>query len=298
MLSPKACPEDHKPGKNAPDNAAMSPGQGNSNSLSISLQPLRPSGTSSQKSQIGQPFIQRQRLCNAHKVPGVIIDAKHVFLGVKCGSDYQVADIDVSALNDTQFFYRLKCKYLSTRGWWRNVFSWWRYDHCDFYRFRKYAPESYTVCQRQFPRKHDYDYEFQPRPMEPVPPIDDHEFRMRFYHSCETPHSWHMHQCKRFSTSHNQAISILPKRIQPLEAGGDERNDFWGIYARERRAFPWVAAYVVLCNAPATAFIFVWLFGLGHTTDLQDGTVPVGLSLTLTLGFIALLRESREPDRK
>ena len=282
---------------NSPTSSAQSSVQGPYRQASQSL----PSNSHSQANCLpnsGHPSTSQQPLYPTQQGQGTVIDPKHVFLGVKRGSDYQVDNIEVQFLNDTQFFHRLKQKYLSLRGWRRNIFSWWRYDHCDFYRFRKYAPRSITVCQQQFPPNSNLEYEFQPRPMEPQPPIDDHEFRMRFYHSCEEPHSWHRHQCNRFSTSDKQAITVLPKRTQALDLEGDERTDFWGIYARERRAFLWVAIYFFLCNVPGMLFFFVWLFGLKHKMDLQDGTTLLGISVTLTFGFIALLYESRDPDRK
>lgn len=75
----------------------------------------------------------------ASAAPPVQPDCRHVYLCVKTGSDY---DYKLRAIRSDQlrrdgdFFAELRSQYLAARGWWRNTFSWWRYDHCEFYRVR------------------------------------------------------------------------------------------------------------------------------------------------------------------
>jgi hypothetical protein len=69
--------------------------------------------------------------------PPIQPDHRHVYLCVKTGSghDYQLRAIRSDQFRrDRDFFAELQIQYLAARGWWRNTFSWWRYDHCEFYR--------------------------------------------------------------------------------------------------------------------------------------------------------------------
>ena len=73
------------------------------------------------------------------------------------------------------------------------------------------------------------------------------------------------------------------------------RETFWGVYARERRSAARVSIYGLLANSPGIVF-FLWLFQWKHESDLQNGTVPVGLSLSLTMLFVAFVYETRERE--
>ena len=94
------------------------------------------------------------------------------------------------------------------------------------------------------------------------------------------------------------AIARLPKRKTPLNMHDGNRELFWGIYARERRSIARVLAYGTLANVPGIVFFFLWLFRWDHASDLQNAAVPVGMSLSLTMLFVALLFESREVELK
>lgn len=69
----------------------------------------------------------------------------------------------------------------------------------------------------------------------------------------------------------------------------DQTVLFWGIYAKEKRWAIWVFAYIFLFNVPWILFAFLWMFPWGHRADLQNGFVPLGISITLTMGFLALM---------
>ena len=64
-------------------------------------------------------------------------DPRHVYLCVQTGSDndYKLKAIRSDQFQrDGEFFAELQTQYLKIRGRWRNVFSWWRCDRCEFYR--------------------------------------------------------------------------------------------------------------------------------------------------------------------
>ncbi|KAK4629728.1 hypothetical protein CLAFUR4_08611 [Fulvia fulva] len=136
-----------------------------------------------------------------------------------------------------------------------------------------------------FPSKDNTDYDFIPRPIEPSPPggpVSEQEFRNRFHKSCDD----------------QGVVASLPERKTPLNMQDGNREIFWGIYARERRSFARVLAYGFSANVPGIVVFFLWLFRWDHASDLQNAAVPIGMSLSLTMLFVALLFESREIELK
>nr|OQO18672.1 hypothetical protein B0A51_14320 [Rachicladosporium sp. CCFEE 5018] len=224
------------------------------------------------------------------------------------GSAFRYPVIETHILDhDPHFFGKLKEEYLRTRGWLRETFSWWRYDHCDFYRFQKFASHLSEPVANDFPADTDTDYDFQPSPLKPPHfrpphgPILKSEYRHRYYSSCTSCHSWHiLHQQRK--NAYNQAdtsrLKVLPKRKAPVDMTDSESEVFWGIIARERRGFAWVLAYASLANTPGVLFFFLWLFQWGHASDLQNAAIPLTISMCLTLTFATVLYEDRRGDAR
>jgi hypothetical protein len=132
------------------------------------------------------------------------------------------------------------------------------------------------------------------RPPKGPGPVSPGEFRDRFQ-NCYACHSWHRHRHNvLFSTNDDSVLKALPKRIEELEMQDGKREDFWGIYAKERRCFGWVAAYAIMANAPGVIFFFLWLFQWGHESDLQGASVPVMISLSLSLTLISAVLADRD----
>jgi len=92
-----------------------------------------------------------------------------------------------------------------------------------------------------------------------------------------------------FNTNDDYVLKALPKRKQVLEMGDGKREYFWGIYAKERRCFRWVAAYAVLANVPGLVFVFLWLFQWKHASDLQGATVLAQVSIALSVAFVGAI---------
>jgi hypothetical protein len=158
--------------------------------------------------------------------------------------------------------------------------------------------------QPDYPKLNNYEYHFAPRPMEPIPPIRDHEFASHL-RACYEP-GRHLHwfsECRRPCSSAG-VLQLIPQRRQALQSGGEPRVEFWGIYARERISAFRVAVYVLICLAPSILFFFIWIFTLGidfgssngqddgtekgtrkPSVDLQNASVP----LTITIGLLGLL---------
>jgi hypothetical protein len=96
-----------------------------------------------------------------------------------------------------------------------------------------------------------------------------------------------------FSTHDDYVLKALPKRRQVLEMADGKREYFWGIYAKERRCFRWVAVYAVMANVPGLVFVFLWLFRWGHAEDLQGATVLAQVSIALSVAFVGAIWADR-----
>ncbi|KAL4734433.1 hypothetical protein BDV11DRAFT_174782 [Aspergillus similis] len=212
---------------------------------------------------------------------------RYVLLLVRRSNRHCLSQIRVHRSDDNAFFQTLRSDYCRLRGWLRNYLSVWRYSHCDFYQFEKFDDSRYAPkLKDDYPKSRDH-YEYNPYPMDIVPPITDHEFNSRFYECyCSNKHRLlhFFHPCKKASGHSCDALQLLPKKKTQLEQHGDKRQPFWGIYAQEIVCFRWVVAYHVVCLLPMVVFFFLWMFPLGFKGDLQDAAVP----LTLMLGMLSL----------
>ena len=89
----------------------------------------------------------------------------------------------------------------------------------------------------------------------------------------------------------------MPKKKHEICLDSGHSEIFWGLLAVERRSTAYLLAYCVLCNSPGIIFFFLWLFQWKHAADLQDGAIPIQLSLSLTLGFLGLVYGTRNKDQ-
>ncbi len=67
-------------------------------------------------------------------VQGTVKQERYVIMLVKRADTHLMSQIDVRQLCDNTFFQSLRKEYRRLRGWLRNLFSVWRYSHCDFYQ--------------------------------------------------------------------------------------------------------------------------------------------------------------------
>ncbi|KAL4933233.1 uncharacterized protein BDV17DRAFT_105288 [Aspergillus undulatus] len=211
---------------------------------------------------------------------------RYVLLVVRRGSQHFLSQLRVHQSNDDNFFQALRSEYCRLRGWIRTIFSVWRYSHCDFYQFDKFDDSAYAPRVKDaYPKSRDH-YEYNPDPMDVVPPISEHEFYCRFY-SCYKTNTWSVHlfhSCRKATGQSCGALDLLPKKKIRLEENGDTRQIFWGIYAQEIVCFRWVVVYNVACLLPTVVFLFLWMFPLGYRGDLQNAAVP----LTAMIGMLTL----------
>ncbi|OTB18043.1 hypothetical protein K445DRAFT_20507 [Daldinia sp. EC12] len=252
--------------------------------------PLRASGSSSTNTiQTGQ---------RSQAVFGRTYPFSHLVLFVvKRGLYHRLAQIGVMGLSSHDFFRIMRKEYFHLRGFIRSWFSIWRYSHCDFYMCEKI--EDYEFVTRQehvFPEATNHDYEYRPRPMGNIPPVSEHEFRLRFY-ACHDPRPQQSllhryHKCKKFGCHTHNALHLFPKKKTRLEEAGDTREMFWGIYARERISFSWVLGYNLFCLLPMLAFFIAWILPRGRGADLQNPSIPLSIMMGMLSLFWSLFLSS------
>ena len=210
----------------------------------------------------------------------------HVFLGVPVGGDIRLDDIHITDFEDDEFFKTLRKSYIKIKGFFRFYLGIWKYAHCDFYRFEKFDSEEFAPLERNSvptPQNTEYQYKLVKR----MPPISRHEFKKRFY--------WcygrcllgilglpsRFHGCKKRCRTCPDAVDLVPKRLSPLEQGGDAREEFWGLYVGEVISAITVVVYLILILIAPFVLCFLWLFFWGHPDDLQNASVPLLCTLAL-----------------
>ncbi|KAI9687189.1 MAG: hypothetical protein M1820_010505 [Bogoriella megaspora] len=217
-----------------------------------------------------------------------------VFILVQIGRDYEVAQITVnSGMRSKAFFSRMRNDYFRVRGFFRSWFSVWKFSHCEFYKCNKFDEYSVGPLERGFPKPQNLDYEFLPKPIDHVPPISPTQFYHNFYACLHKKSRFcRMHRCKTISEASSEAVLRLPKRQSALLLGSDDSETFFGIYAREIPAAYMVMGYNILALTLPTCFFFVWQFALGHPGDLQNASIPLGLTIALLAIFWSTFIES------
>ena len=211
----------------------------------------------------------------------------HVLVNVPVGDNLHIKRIDILDYRDDRFFEQLRAAYASAKGKLRRIFGIWTYSHCKFFKFEKFDVEGIAPCGPGIPAPNNQDYQYRPKPVEKMPPITKHEFKRRFYacyQHCFPAIFNPFHQCWKPCQHSLGAVDRLPKRVRPLELGGDAREIFWGLYVVEHICFYRVAAFHTIVIMPALVFWFLWLFYWGHSGDLQNASVP----FLCALGIISL----------
>ncbi|KAL6165452.1 hypothetical protein ACJQWK_08678 [Exserohilum turcicum] len=216
--------------------------------------------------------------------PSSTLPSQHVFLLVTSGNDFRLAQIRVDNIETYKFFHELRRRYNSLRPFLRRWLSIWVYSHCDFYQCDKWEAYLYEPRREEFPN--GVEYQYAPRPMDPMPPITPHQFYHRF-HACYDPRPYFhfYHKCRSFNKFTRDHLRMIPKRELTIVEGSDKQEAFWGIFARERPSILRLLLYNFACALPCIIFFFMWLFSWGHSGDLQTASVPISVMLALLSVF-------------
>ncbi|KAJ5324219.1 hypothetical protein N7476_002819 [Penicillium atrosanguineum] len=278
----------------------------NPNPRSVLNNRLISNQTSYQDHRVGQPggsssnpSLHRRPSGLKANIADMSISRRRVLFLAKKGGDYKLAQIRVSNMNSHTFFSTMKKEYFRLRGVLRGWFSVWRYSHCDFYKFEKFDDHEFALkIKDSFPDHANTDYEYQPRPMDNIPPISEHEFKTRFY-ACHKPRPLlHLHhECRRLGAHSSDILKFLPKKKTELEEAGNKREDFWGIYAREDISLRWIILYNSVCVSPLLAFFFAWIVPQGLGTDLQNPSIPLSMMIAMLSLFWSVYLSSLQFGR-
>lgn len=138
-----------------------------------------------------------------------------------------------------------------------------------------------------------------PCPVQDDPPIADGDFHdfyhflyegEDFIHSAST--NLRREEICNILSGQTLALERLPKRRECLKWRDGTWDKFWGLYAVEAPSFSRVLMYALLCLVPWIIFFFLWLFRWKHASDLQNASVPLTISITLLVGFVALFMDA------
>lgn len=113
------------------------------------------------------------------------------------------------------------------------------------------------------------------------PPVSTHEFKHHFY-------ARRKRNANTLVQPHSELLDRLPKKLTELEEGGDKREMFWGLYAREIVSLRWVLFYNFLCLLPVMIFFMIWISPLGRSTDLQNPSIPISMMISMLSLFWSL----------
>lgn len=179
-------------------------------------------------------------------------------------------------------------------------------------QIKRYAPQSFDPGVKfSFPphdeAPHDREYGYYPRPMLQAP-VSRHMFNHLFnacYSDESLPHKLHyafIAPSCIIKSIPGKLLDGMPKRDRLVDEEAEFSEDqdvevFWGLVAREQRSALRVVAYALLGLEPSLWFMFQWLFGWGHSGDLQGATVPLMISAAM-LGILGIVVYSGDDVRE
>jgi hypothetical protein len=160
-------------------------------------------------------------------------------------------------------------------------------------KFEKYCLKGYAYRGYGLPDLKVGDYYYTPTSLEP--PITREEFK-HLYQNAARRQRLHWRATLPFYHSDLDNLSTdtvdrIPQRFWNFNKRRNDREDFWGIYVRERRSAMITTFYILLCLAPFMVFCVLYLFGFVQA-DFQNATTPLALSLTaLSLYFGSMIKK-------
>ncbi|KAI1880578.1 hypothetical protein JX265_000818 [Neoarthrinium moseri] len=245
---------------------------------------------------------------------------RYIFLMVNSGR-FHLGQLQANKFDTGTFAKELRAEYKKLRGFWRQWLSISTFSHCDFVKFEKFCPSQYAHRGTGLPDRdpHAKDYYYHPRPPQcSNPPISPEEFRHIFYFyarsgivleagtqimplaavaqgpSYRLRIFWGklpaLFAKLRDGKLPSDTVPKIPQRFRYFEEQHTNREELWGLYAREERSALMVLIYVLVFLMPWFAFCFIYIFGLdGERPGLQDATTPLTISLTSVSLFLAWL---------
>ncbi|KAI0547968.1 heterokaryon incompatibility protein-domain-containing protein [Xylaria curta] len=207
------------------------------------------------------------------------VQARFIFLVTQFGRN-TLDELPSLHLGTADFGSELRSAYLRRKGLWSSWLSPYGFSHCDFAQFEKYRRNAYAHRGYGLPDLRLRQYFYSPTSWEP--PISPEEFKDIFQYVARRQRPrWAilpMHNTDNDDLA-TDTVNRIPQRFWNFDKRTNERENFWGIYVRERRSAFVTGLYIALSLAPFIGFCFLYSFGI-ITGDIQNATTPLALSLT------------------
>ncbi|TRX89915.1 hypothetical protein FHL15_009187 [Xylaria flabelliformis] len=176
--------------------------------------------------------------------------ARFIFLVTQFGR-YTLDELPSLHLDTADFGSELRSTYLRRKGFWSSWLSPYKFSHCDFAEFEKYRRNAYAHRGYGLPDLSLRQYFYSPTPWEP--PISPEEFKDIFqYVSRRQQPRWivlPLHNADDDDLA-TDTVNRIPQRFWNFNKRVNQRENFWGIYVRERRSAFMMGLYIVLSLAP------------------------------------------------
>jgi len=183
------------------------------------------------------------------------------------------------------------------RGFLRHYFSINVFSYCDFAKFEKFCPSSFSHRGSSLPPNTNpqaREYYYHPPPAVCLPPISPEEFRHIYYHYarptstltvnsqavpfavvaqgptwmprffCDVPR---LFVKLKEGNMPPDTMPKIPQRFRYFDEAGVVREELWGLLVREERSALMVCVYVLVALSPWFVFFFCVPLWLGWRGD-------------------------------
>ncbi|KXH63166.1 hypothetical protein CNYM01_08014 [Colletotrichum nymphaeae SA-01] len=219
---------------------------------------------------------------------------RYIFL-LATTSRHRLRQLPSLYLDTADFGQELRKAYRELKGFWRRWFSPYNFSHCEFVRFEKFCRNGFAHRGLEVPSTSQKDYYYNPRPALREPPVSPEEFSHVFHYTAKSEAViWKSLGLPFYDTVEalsDDTVGCIPQRYHYLDERSNRKEDFWGLYIRERRSALMTSVYILLCLSPFFAFCFLYLFGV-ILGDIQNATTPLALALTALGLFLGSMIKS------
>ncbi|KAK1519196.1 hypothetical protein CPAR01_15634 [Colletotrichum paranaense] len=219
---------------------------------------------------------------------------RYIFLLATTGR-HRLRQLPSLYLDTVDFGQELRKAYRELKGFWRRWFSPYKFSHCEFVRFEKFCRNGFAHRGLEVPNTSQKDYYYNPRPALREPPISPEEFSHVFHYTAKSEaviwKSLGLPFYDIVEALSDDTVGCIPQRYHYLDERSNRKEDFWGLYIRERRSALMTSVYILLCLSPFFAFCFLYLFGV-ISGDIQNATTPLALALTALGLFLGSMVKS------
>ncbi|KAJ0302281.1 hypothetical protein COL516b_007335 [Colletotrichum fioriniae] len=219
---------------------------------------------------------------------------RYIFLLATTGR-HRLRQLPSLYLDTADFGQELRKAYRELKGFWRWWFSPYNFSHCEFVRFEKFCRNGFAHRGLEVPSTSQKDYYYNPRPALREPPVSPEEFSHVFHYTAKSESVlWNSLGLPFYDTVEalsDDTVGCIPQRYHYLDERSNRKEDFWGLYIRERRSALMTSVYILLCLSPFFVFCFLYLFGV-ISGDIQNATTPLALALTALGLFLGSMIKS------